>query len=42
MWELPRASGGFHIWPLGEEEGEHEYESTEEPMPVQAVVAHSG
>jgi hypothetical protein len=41
LWELSRDSGGFHIWPLAEAEGEHEYESTEEPMPVQAVAAHT-
>ena len=31
LWELPTESGGFHIWPLGEEEGERAYESAEEP-----------
>jgi hypothetical protein len=30
-------SGGFHIWPLGQGEGEQDYESAEEPAPVEAV-----
>jgi hypothetical protein len=36
LWELWGGSGGFHIWPLGEEEGEREYEEAEEPL-VEAV-----
>jgi hypothetical protein len=36
LWELPNESGGFHIWPLGEEEGEQEHESVEEPAPAEA------
>ncbi len=41
LWELRSDSGGFHIWPLGEEEGEHEHESAEEPAPLEAVAAHT-
>jgi hypothetical protein len=37
LWELPNESGGFHIWPLGQGEGEEDYESAEEPAPVEAV-----
>jgi hypothetical protein len=37
LWELPRESGGFHIWPLGEEEGDQDHESAEEP--AEAVAA---
>jgi hypothetical protein len=37
LWELPSESGGFHIWPLGQKEGEHDNESAEEPLPVGAV-----
>jgi hypothetical protein len=36
---LPSESGGFHIWPLGQEEGEQDHESAEEPAPVEAVAA---
>ena len=36
LWELPNESGGFHIWPLGQGEGEQDYESVEEPAPVEA------
>ena len=32
LWELGVDSGGFHIWPLGEEEGEREYEEAEKPV----------
>jgi hypothetical protein len=39
VWELPNESGGFHIWPLGQEEGERDHESAEEPAPVEAVAA---
>jgi hypothetical protein len=28
---------GFHIWPLGEKEGERAHKSAEEPAPVEAV-----
>jgi hypothetical protein len=38
VWELPSESGGFHIWPLGQEEGEQSHEVTKEPMTVEAVV----
>ena len=41
LWELPTESGGFHIWPLGQEEGEQDRESAEEPAPVEAVAAES-
>jgi len=37
LWELPNESGGFQIWPLGQGEGEQDYESAEEPAPVEAV-----
>ena len=37
LWELPSESGGFHIWPLGEKEGDQDHESAEEPAPVEAV-----
>lgn len=39
LWELPNESGGFHIWPLGQEEGDQIHESAEEPAPVEAVAA---
>jgi hypothetical protein len=39
LWELPNESGGFHIWPLGHEEGERDHESAEEPAPVETVAA---
>ncbi|PYL06329.1 MAG: hypothetical protein DME33_14020 [Verrucomicrobia bacterium] len=41
LWELGSDSGGFHIWPLGEEEGEHEHESAEEPAPLEAIAAQT-
>ena len=41
LWELPNESGGFHIWPLGQREGEQNYESAEEPAPVEAVVVET-
>ena len=41
LWELPNESGGFHIWPLGQGEGEQNYESAEEPAPVEAVVVET-
>ena len=41
LWELPNDSGGFHIWPLGEEEGERERETQEEPVPAESVTATS-
>jgi hypothetical protein len=37
LWELPNESGGFHIWPLGQEEGDQDHERREEPAPVEAV-----
>jgi hypothetical protein len=39
LWELGSDSGGFHIWPLGEEEGEHE--TAEEPAPLETVAARA-
>ena len=41
LCELPNESGGFHIWPLGQREGEQNYESAEEPAPVEAVVVET-
>jgi hypothetical protein len=41
LWELPSESGGFHIWPLGREQGEQAQESAEEPAPVEAVAAET-
>jgi hypothetical protein len=41
LWELTVDSGGFHIWPRGEEEGEQEHESAEEPGPLEAVAART-
>ena len=37
LWELQSGSGGFHIWPLGEEKGEEERESEKEPAPLEVV-----
>jgi len=37
LWELPNESGGFHIWPLGQEEGDQDQESAEEPAAVETV-----
>jgi hypothetical protein len=39
LWELPSQSGGFQIWPLGQEEGERDHDSAEEPAPLEAVAA---
>ena len=39
LWELPNESGGFHIWPRGQEEGDPGHETAEEPAPVEAVAA---
>ena len=39
VWELGTGTGGFHIWPVGEEQGEHEHEEAEEPAPADAVAA---
>jgi hypothetical protein len=41
LWELTVDSGGFHIWPRGEEESEQEHESAEEPGPLEAVAAQT-
>jgi hypothetical protein len=37
LWELPSESGGFHIWPLGQQEGEQHHETAEEPAPLETV-----
>jgi len=41
LWELPNESGGFHVWPRGQEQDEQDYESAEEPAPVEAVAAET-
>jgi|SRR5215475_4815636 len=44
LWELPNESGGFHIWPVGEQESEHGQESAEESPHIEAIptfVKHS-
>ena len=41
IWELPNEAGGFHIWPRGQGEGEENYESAEEPAPVEAVAVET-
>ena len=41
LWELPNESGGFHIWPLGYEEGEENHDSAEEPAPLEAVAVET-
>jgi hypothetical protein len=38
LWDLPNESGGFHIWPLGQEEGDRDHRSAEEPAFVGAGV----
>ena len=38
LWELPNESGGFHIWPRGQEGGDQDHESAEEPALVEADV----
>jgi hypothetical protein len=35
LWELTLGSGGFHIWPLGQEECEQEAAVIEEPVPAE-------
>ena len=35
LWELAFVSGGFQIWPLGQEGGQEEAETVEEPVPVE-------
>lgn len=40
LWELGVGSGGFHIWPLGEEECAREYEEAEEEIAVKGIIAH--
>ncbi len=41
LWELPNESGDFHIWPVGEQEGEHGQEGTEESPHFEAIVGQS-
>jgi hypothetical protein len=41
VWKLDDGAGGFHIWPLQEEEGEREHEKREEPAPHEAVVGQT-
>jgi hypothetical protein len=41
LWELPSESGGFHIWPLGQEECDQHHETVEEPAPVEAAAAET-
>jgi hypothetical protein len=41
VWELPNESGGFHIWPVEEQEGEHGQESAEESPHIEAIVGQS-
>src|SRR5215211_4015003 len=41
LWEFPGESGGFHIWPLGQEEDEQDHESAEESAPVEALAAET-
>jgi hypothetical protein len=37
-WDIrPTDRGGFHIWPLGEAEGERAYQEAEHSEPVEAV-----
>lgn len=38
LWDLPNESGGFHIWPLGQGEGDQIHRSAEEPAFVGARV----
>jgi hypothetical protein len=38
LWDLPNESGGFHIWPLGQEEGDQDHRTAEEPAFVGAGV----
>ena len=35
LWELTFGSGGFHIWPSGQEEYEQEATVIEEPVPAE-------
>ena len=37
LWEIMYISGGFHIWPLGEEEAEQKTEAVSEPLLLKAV-----
>jgi hypothetical protein len=40
LWELPTESGGFHIWPLGEQ-GDRDQEKAEESTPIGATAGGS-
>ena len=39
IWELPLGSGGFHIWPLSQGDGERQAVTIEEHEPVELVAA---
>ena len=41
LWKPPNASGGFHIWPVGEQEGERGQESAKESSHIEAIVGQS-
>jgi len=42
-WEIrPPYRGGFHIWPLGDEEGERAYEEAENSQPAERTIACQG
>jgi hypothetical protein len=41
LWELPVESGGFHIWPRGQEESDQSHETAEEPEPLEAVAGEA-
>ena len=41
LWELLNESGGFHILPVGEQEGEQGQESAEESRHFEAIVGQS-
>jgi hypothetical protein len=39
VWELETTTGGFHIWPVGEQPGETQQEEEADPVPQVAVAA---
>ena len=41
LWELSSESGGFHIWPRGQEDGDQSHEAAEEPAPLEAVAGET-
>jgi hypothetical protein len=41
LWELPNESGGFHIWPVAEQEGEHGQRARKSPPHIEAIVGRS-